>query len=73
MVDMSDERDSAERDQISKNHKETLTGVDEESEQIDMINKKGQDGLNQKNRQLMKEIRQKFQNYLKLLIAKKRT
>ena len=32
MVDRSDEKDSAEREEISKNNEETLTDVDEESE-----------------------------------------
>ena len=42
---MSDEKDSAERDDISKNDEETLTDVDEEYEEIHQINKKEQDGL----------------------------
>ena len=45
MVDMSDEKDSAERDEISKNDEETLADVDEESGEINEINKKEQDGL----------------------------
>ena len=40
LVDMSDEKDSVERDEISKNVEETLTDVDEESEEIDNTNKK---------------------------------
>ena len=42
---MSDERDSVERYQISKNDEKTLTDVDEEYEEIDKINNKEQDGL----------------------------
>ena len=45
MVDMNDEKDSAETDEISKKDEKTLTGVDEESEEIDTINEKEQDGL----------------------------
>ena len=37
MVDMSDDKDSAEIDEISKNDEETLTDVDEESEGMDQI------------------------------------
>ena len=33
-MDIRDDKDSAERDDISKNYEETLTGVDEESEEI---------------------------------------
>ena len=36
-MDMSDDKDSAERDQIIKYDEETLTGVDEESDEIDHI------------------------------------
>ena len=36
-MDMSDDKDSAERDQISKYDEETLTDVDEESDKIDHI------------------------------------
>ena len=39
-MDMIDEKDSDERDEISKNDEETLTDVDEESEEIYQINKK---------------------------------
>ena len=39
LVDMSDEKEPAERNEISKNDEETLTDVDEESEEIDKINK----------------------------------
>ena len=42
---MSDERDSTERDEISKNDEDTFTDVDEEYEEIDQINKKEQDSL----------------------------
>ena len=45
LVDMSDEKDSVERDEISKNDDVTLTDVDEESKEIDKMNKKEQDGL----------------------------
>ena len=45
LVDMSDEKDYAERDKISKNDEEPQTGVDEESQKIDQINKNEQDGL----------------------------
>ena len=44
-MDFSDEKDSVERDEISKNDDVTLTDVDEKSEEIDKINKKEQDGL----------------------------
>ena len=44
-MDISDEKDSVERDEISKNDDVTLTDVDEKSEEIDKINKKEQDGL----------------------------
>ena len=40
MVDMSYEKDSVERGSISKNDDVTLIDVDEESEEIDRINKK---------------------------------
>ena len=42
---MSDEKDYVERDEIHKNYDITLTGFDEESEEIDKINRKEQDGL----------------------------
>ena len=42
---MSDEEDSIERYEIHKNDDVTLTDVDEESEEIDMINRKEQDSL----------------------------
>ena len=42
---MSDEKYSVERDEISKNDDETLTGFDEEYEEINKIDKKEQDGL----------------------------
>ena len=45
LVDMRDEKQSVERDEISKNDDITLTEVDEESEEIDKTNKKEQDGL----------------------------
>ena len=45
MVDMSGEKDSVERDEISKKYDVTLTDVDEESEEIYKINNKEQDGL----------------------------
>ena len=38
MVDMSDKKDSVERDDINKNDDVTLTDVDEEPEEIDKIN-----------------------------------
>ena len=37
MVGMSDDKDYAERDEISKNDEETLTYVDEEYEEIYQI------------------------------------
>ena len=40
LVDMSDEKDSAERVEIIKNDEETLADVYEESEEIYQINKK---------------------------------
>ena len=42
---MSDENDSVEKDDISKNYDVTLPDVDEESGEIDQINKMEQDGL----------------------------
>ena len=45
LVDMSDNKDSVERDEISKNYYVILTDADEESEEIEKINKKEQDGL----------------------------
>ena len=44
-MDISDEKESVERDEISKNDDVTLTDVDEKSEEIDKINKKLQDDL----------------------------
>ena len=42
---MNDEKEYVERDEISKNDGETLADVDEESKQIDKINKNKQDDL----------------------------
>ena len=44
-IDMSDDKDSAERDQISKNDEETLTDVDEESDEIDQIGERKENDL----------------------------
>ena len=65
---MSDNKQSAERDEISKNYEETLTDVDEESEEIYQILKTKKMIQNQTNQKMMKEIRQKSQNYLKVLL-----
>ena len=45
LLSLSDEKDSVERDEISKNDDETFPDVDEESVEIDKINKKEQYGL----------------------------
>ena len=42
---MSDDRDSAERDDINKDDEETLTDVDEEPEEIDQIQESKDDEL----------------------------
>ena len=44
-VDMRDDKDSAEREEISKNYEETLTDVDEESKEIDQIEESKEDDL----------------------------
>ena len=44
-MDMSDEKDSVERDEINKNDDVKLTDFDELSEEIEKTNRKEQDGL----------------------------
>ena len=68
---MSDEKESYEIDKISKNDEETLTDIDEESEEIDQTKKTKKMIQDQKNQKLMKDVRQKSHNYLKGLISKK--
>ena len=72
MVDISYQREYVERYDIGKTYGVTLTDVDEKSEEIYQINKKNKMVYNQTNQKLMKESRYKSQNYLKLLIAKKK-
>ena len=45
MMDMSDEKEYAERYEISKNYEETLTGVDEEYDEIYQIEESKEDNL----------------------------
>ena len=45
LVDISDEKESVERDEIHKNDDVTLNDVDKESGEIDYINRKEEDAL----------------------------
>ena len=70
-VDMSDDKDSAERYDISKNNNKNLLVLMRNLSECIRQKKSKNKIQNQTKQKLMKDTRQKIKNYLKLLIAKK--